>query len=612
MYDRARHSVSVTHLWQGLCAAIVASILLTACGFGSTSSSPNATATKTASSNPVALTPLNLGLPAQALNAPITGTVPANQNLHVSITFKINQDQLNKATGNGSSANSNSGKTINSNDLAKKIGISDSTYAKIKQYFGVQNITLKLNKLHTNLTVDAKSSTFARLLHTSFVYHKLDGRTYYTPDPAHLPKIPQFIANDILSITGLDNYSTPPQTGFSLLPQKTTRAQGYQTRSISSGSKRANADCQVDSQEEVLPQTVAHAYGYDQFYHAGWTGQNMTVNFVEIDGFVPSDLENYFSCVNYKGRFQYANVDTDAPAAEGEANLDIEMVAGLDANANINVYQTDISQAQTDSDVWTQVNDELQAIINNNSNNTPPGSVVSISLGGAEQGLTSTNFSAIDQSIEVLTKAEHMTVFVSSGDCGAFGSRVYRDLATDFPSTDPWAVAVGGTILQPTSSGNRGSEIAWSDGSNTSKCTNQWGTGGGLSSVFKRPSWEQASNLINQQSNGARQTPDVAAIAYNLPIYFQGQWQAVGGTSAAAPIWAAGLLLLNQGIISKKHEFYYGPTLFYQVYDHPGKFHPFYDVTRGNNLYYRAGPGWDYTTGLGTPNLVDFYFDLLS
>jgi kumamolisin len=596
-------------LWQGMCAAVVASLLLAACSLGTTSSTPSATGTATNHpSNPAALTPLNLGLPAQALNAPVTGKVPASQNLHVSITFKVNQDQLNKAAGNGNKANSDSGHTINSNDIAKKIGISDSTYNKIKQYFGVQDFTLKLNKLHTNLTVDAKSSSVARVLHTSFVYHKLNGRTYYTPDPAHMPEVPAFIANEILSVTGLDNYSTPPQTGFSLAPQKLTQTLGYNKQNI---NRRANADCQVDGQE-VLPQTVAHAYGYDQFYHAGWTGQNMTVNFVEIDGFIPSDLQNYFSCVNYRGRFQYANVDTGAPAAEGEANLDIEMVAGLDANANINVYQTDISQAQTNSDVWTQVNDELQAIINNNSNNTPAGSVVSISLGGAEEGLTSTNFNAIDQSIEVLTKVEHMTVFVSSGDCGAFGARVYRDLETDYPSTDPWAVAVGGTILQPNSTGNRGSEIAWSDGSNTSKCTNQWGTGGGLSRVFKRPSWEQATGLINQQSNGARQTPDVAAIAYNLPIYFQDQWQGVGGTSAAAPIWAAGLLLMNEGIIAKKHEFYYGPDLFYQVADHPGKFHPFFDVTQGNNLYYRAGPGWDFTTGLGTPNLVDIYFDLTS
>jgi hypothetical protein len=39
--------------------------------------------------------------------------------------------------------------------------------------------------------------------------------------------------------------------------------------------------------------------------------------------------------------------------------------------------------------------------------------------------------------------------------------------------------------------------------------------------------------------------------------------------------------------------------------------HPFYDVIQGNNLYYPATPGWDFATGLGTPNLVDFSSVLL-
>jgi hypothetical protein len=34
-------------------------------------------------------------------------------------------------------------------------------------------------------------------------------------------------------------------------------------------------------------------------------------------------------------------------------------------------------------------------------------------------------------------------------------------------------------------------------------------------------------------------------------------------------------------------------------------------VTRGDNLYYHATPGWDYATGWGTPNLVDFYNALI-
>jgi hypothetical protein len=30
---------------------------------------------------------------------------------------------------------------------------------------------------------------------------------------------------------------------------------------------------------------------------------------------------------------------------------------------------------------------------------------------------------------------------------------------------------------------------------------------------------------------------------------------------------------------------------------------PFHDVTRGGNRYYEARPGWDYATGLGSPDV---------
>ena len=52
------------------------------------------------------------------------------------------------------------------------------------------------------------------------------------------------------------------------------------------------------------------------------------------------------------------------------------------------------------------------------------------------------------------------------------------------------------------------------------------------------------------------------------------------------------------------------PQLFYVVAQNTNGMQPFYDVTRGNNLYYPATPGWDYTSGLGTPNLWDFYMAL--
>jgi kumamolisin len=302
------------------------------------------------------------------------------------------------------------------------------------------------------------------------------------------------------------------------------------------------------------------------------------------------------------------NIDGSPSEALGETTLDIEMVAGLARSVNIVDYQTD---GNSNYDIWTQVNDELQQIINDNTNNANSGSVVSISLGATETDLTRGDRDAIDQSLQLLTNVEHMRVFVASGDCGAFSDGIYRSLSVSFPASDPWATSVGGTILSIYQNQTRANEIAWSDASNLSRCKNQWGTGGGNSRVYTRPGWQNASGVINQFSDGNhRQIPDISAASYALAVYFQGQWGAVGGTSAAAPIWAAGLALVNQGLMHQIGKFTASPQLFYVVANSSGSRHPYFDVTRGNNLYYPATPGWDYSTGLGTPNLRDFYMVL--
>lgn len=137
--------------------------------------------------------------------------------------------------------------------------------------------------------------------------------------------------------------------------------------------------------------------------------------------------------------------------------------------------------------------------------------------------------------------------------------------------------------------------------------SHRWGSGGGLSQAYARPSWQIANGVSNLNANGRRGLPDISAAAYALPVYFGGQWGVVGGTSAAAPIWAAGMALVNEGMIRQLSRFAYSPRLFYQEARASGGMRPFYDVTHGDNLYYPATPGWDFASGLGTPNLADFY-----
>ncbi len=534
---------------------------------------------------PVSFTTLDLGIPAAAMNSPITGQLPGTTEMHVRVTFKINPSTLQKMENQKIEP----GKKSDLENAANKIGISDSTYQKIKDFFSPSGIALKLSKLRTNLSIDAKASTVAKVLQTTFVIHSYNGTTFFAPKTA--PKLPKFLADSINVITGLDNYSSKPQHDFTMQSKVPTPKQ------------IPAQDCQP-LQNTLLPRDIAGAYGYDQLWQKGLNGENMTVNLVEIDGSYKADVNNYLSCINFKGHVSTINVDGKPSDALGESTLDIQMVAGLARSANIKVYQTDGNAAD---DVWTNVNDMLQQIVDDNTNNASSGSVVSISLGAAEQEMTQNDVQAIDSSLQQLTRAEHMTVFVASGDCGAFTSRQYGNLSVSFPASDPYATSVGGTILQVNGNHNRTNEIVWSDGSNQSKCTNQWGSGGGNSTIFQRPSWQSAPGIQNQYSRNTRQVPDLSAAAYGLAVYFKGQWSSVGGTSAAAPIWAAGLALVNEGRIKQANTFTSGTQIFYSAANKNSGSQPYYDVTRGNNLYFPAGQGWDYSTGLGTPNLPSFY-----
>ncbi len=570
----------------GLCFALVLLVLAGCDSGGKATVSPTPT--------PIPFVTLNLNLPQQALNAPITGTLPDNQILHVGVSFKLNQP----TNGSGSSAKANS--SVSASDIAKQYGITNQQYAQIKQFFGVTNANLQLSATRTYMTIDIQAGSLGRLLQTTFVTHQLNGRTFYTPDPAHMPKVPATVASQIEAVTGLDSYSMPPQKALNFAVSQPATQQA---------ATKNQANC-VGFPGSITTAQMAHIYGYDQMWHKGWQGQGMTIDVVEIDGTNQSDLNNYFSCVGYRGKVSYVTVDGQAPPppAPGdgsETTLDIEMIAGMAPRANIVDYQANPND--DNSGGWTQFNDMLQQIINDHAKHPSSGDIVSISLGVPESELTLQDAMATDQKLKIMTDVEHLNVFVASGDCAAFMGGNYGQLDVSFPASDQSVIGVGGTVLSVNAQGERSSEVAWSSSSPSSPCQNSWGTGGGLSTLFNRPSWQQGLGVQNRYSDGKRQVPDIAAAAYNISTYMDGLWVPIGGTSAATPIWAAGMALVNEGLIQQKGEFVYGPQLFYDVVKDKGSGHPYYNVTRGNNLYYQAGPGWNYPTGWGSPNITGFY-----
>src|SRR6202035_1569218 len=155
----------------------------------------------------------------------------------------------------------------------------------------------------------------------------------------------------------------------------------------------------------------------------------------------------------------------------------------------------------------------------------------------------------------------------------------------------------GGTTLQGSGS-TITSEVVWNELTN-----NEGATGGGVSNVFPLPSW-QAGAGVPKPTNpaGGRGVPDVAGDAdpaTGYVIRVDGTNMVIGGTSAVAPLWA-GLIAVANAQNGKSAGF-----LQPAIYAAKGKA-AFNDITSGTNysgtpVGFKAGPGWDACTGLGSP-----------
>jgi kumamolisin len=141
-----------------------------------------------------------------------------------------------------------------------------------------------------------------------------------------------------------------------------------------------------------------------------------------------------------------------------------------------------------------------------------------------------------------------------------------------------------------------------------------------VSAFYPRPSWQQGAGVVDTQFNphDMRSMPDAPADAdpmSGVAIYTNSgngiAWTAGGGTSQSAPIWAGIAALTNQYLQTKGlHTLGFLNPALYQIAAHPTPYPAFHDVTQGSNLYYSATPGYDMTTGLGTPDVWNLARDL--
>ena len=126
--------------------------------------------------------------------------------------------------------------------------------------------------------------------------------------------------------------------------------------------------------------------------------------------------------------------------------------------------------------------------------------------------------------------------------------------------------------------------------------------------MFSEPAWQAGPGVANSYSNAMRQVPDVSLDAdprtgYSIYATDKGTtgWFDVGGTSAAAPVWAAFTGILNQFRASYDlRPLGFGNPTLYRLGSTAQRYPPFHDVVTGDNLKYQASIGWDYATGWGS------------
>jgi kumamolisin len=278
-----------------------------------------------------------------------------------------------------------------------------------------------------------------------------------------------------------------------------------------------------------------------------------------------------------------------------EVNMDVQIVAGLAPGAEQIVYFSTF-----DEQGWV---DLLGDVIER----TPAAAVtLSISWGLAEDDpdWSAAARTAIDERLQAAA-AVGITVCVAAGDDGSADQETDGHAHVDFPASSPHALAVGGTML----SGE--TDVVWRQ-SPGERSGGGGATGGGVSTVFARPAWQDVQIAsINSGAIDGRVIPDIAALA-GPPFYdvvFTGQDQPNGGTSAATPLWAA-LIALLAGAAQNPWKPQFLAPLLYAAGPSGGAVGAAgcTDVTSGNNTSstlgkgYAAGPGFDAASGWGVPN----------
>jgi hypothetical protein len=543
---------------------------------------------------------------------------------HITIHFKISESQraeLQRLLEDQQNRdNSDYHRWLTPEEYGERFGVGQQDLDKIVAWLesaGFSNV--QVNRSRTAVTMSGTADLVRAVFQTSIHRYQVGRVTHYANSTN--PVLPRALTGMVTAIRGLNDFHPSPRL----------------IRKRVAGGAEPQFTSAISGDHFLAPNDFATIYDINALYSSGMNGSGRTIVIPGQSDIQVSDIQAFRSAAGLPANNpQIVKTGKDPGTQsgdEGESDLDIEWAGGVAPQATIVFVVSE--------DVFTSV---YYAIDNN------LGDVMSITYGNCESQFGQADIDAAESEFQQ-ANAEGMTIIASAGDTGAADcddgagpnpnppKEASQGLAVDYPSSSWYVTGMGGTEF------NEGSGSYWSSTNNAQNGSalsyipeRVWNDtvrddvltagGGGSSILFTKPTWQQAPNMPN---DGARDTPDLALAASadhdgylvcsggNCVNGFRdssNNLDLVGGTSAAAPTFAAIVALLVEKTGSRQGNI--NPAL-YRLYASASN--AFHDIQAGNNqvpcqqgtpncatggyIGYFAGVGYDLASGLGS---VDGYY----
>jgi len=491
-------------------------------------------------------------------------------------------------------------KWLTPEQYADRFGVSRADIAKISQWMQSQGFDIiTVARGRRFIAFNATAQQIASALKTEIHQYRVNGELHFANATA--PSLPAAIQPLVIGFTGLDDFGPKPMHR----------------------SRDRKPLLYYENQNVVGPLDLATIYDLLPIYNQGYTGSGMSMVVIGQTNVDLSDIATFRSLMGLPANTPQVILVPGATdpgivtSNEGEADLDLEYSGGIAYDAKILfVYSPAVVTS------YGYAIDQALA------------PVITVSYGACEANAPS-SYAASQQALAQQANAEGITWLNSTGDTGAAAcddtgvSQASQGPSVQLSPAIPEVTGVGGTSFVE-SGGNYWSpttfdalsyipETVWNE---TAIAGHLAASGGGFSIYFGLPSW-QVNPSITASKITARGVPDVSltADADHDPYFVVGsggQYELIGGTSAATPAFAGMVLLLNEWLGTNGLG-NINPSLYFMAESTPSAFH---DITTGNNAVpcvigstdcsegafgYRAVAGWDPASGLGSVDATNMF-----